>query len=241
MSQVSQSTVRAEEDGWRFDRWAKAHFPTLALRPPAEAVPHRPVPPRRQADRGQRPPGAGPAGARAAAGRRCRRCRPRPAPRQLRPEDAALIRSLVVYEDERLIALNKPAGLAVQGGSGTTRHVDGLLDALAAKGERPQARAPARPRHLGAAGGGAVRGGRARAVLRLPAAQGAQALLGHPAQGPRAQPGPDRPAARPRPGRPARRRCATSTTRTTRTARAATPAPGSWCWRAPARSRPGRR
>ena len=31
MNQVSQITVRPEEDGWRFDRWAKAHFPTLAF------------------------------------------------------------------------------------------------------------------------------------------------------------------------------------------------------------------
>ena len=68
----------------------------------------------------------------------CPQRRPRPIPRQLKPEDAAFIRSLIVYQDERLIALNKPAGLAVQGGSGTTRHVDGLLDALAKKGERPK-------------------------------------------------------------------------------------------------------
>ena len=31
MSQVSHVTVRADEDGWRFDRWAKAHYPTLAF------------------------------------------------------------------------------------------------------------------------------------------------------------------------------------------------------------------
>ena len=63
---------------------------------------------------------------------------PKAGPKPLRPEDKAFIRSLVVHEDERLVALNKPAGLAVQGGSGTTRHVDGLLDALARKGERPK-------------------------------------------------------------------------------------------------------
>ena len=62
----------------------------------------------------------------------------KPAHRQPRSEDVAFIRSLVVYEDDRLIAFNKPAGLAVQGGTGTTRHVDGLLDALAKKGERPK-------------------------------------------------------------------------------------------------------
>ena len=45
-------------------------------------------------------------------------------------EDAEMIRSCVIYRDEHLIALNKPPGLASQGGSGQTRHVDGLGDAL---------------------------------------------------------------------------------------------------------------
>ena len=31
MNQVSHVTVRADEDGWRFDRWAKSHYPTLAF------------------------------------------------------------------------------------------------------------------------------------------------------------------------------------------------------------------
>ena len=45
-------------------------------------------------------------------------------------EDAAVIQGMVIYKDDELIALNKPSGLAVQGGSKTTRHVDGMLDAL---------------------------------------------------------------------------------------------------------------
>jgi 23S rRNA pseudouridine955/2504/2580 synthase len=44
--------------------------------------------------------------------------------------DAEFIRSLVIHEDDAIIALNKPAGLAVQGGTGTLRHVDGLSRAL---------------------------------------------------------------------------------------------------------------
>ncbi|MCI4666256.1 MAG: RluA family pseudouridine synthase [Neomegalonema sp.] len=58
----------------------------------------------------------------------------RPAPRRdigaLSDEDAALAQSMVIYRDDALIALNKQPGLAVQGGSGQTRHVDRLLDAL---------------------------------------------------------------------------------------------------------------
>jgi len=49
------------------------------------------------------------------------------------------LRSITLYEDDDVIVLNKPAGLAVQGGSGTTRHVDGMLDALTGKdGQKPR-------------------------------------------------------------------------------------------------------
>jgi 23S rRNA pseudouridine955/2504/2580 synthase len=44
--------------------------------------------------------------------------------------DVKLLQSAVLYRDTALIALNKPAGLAVQGGTGMERHLDGLLDAL---------------------------------------------------------------------------------------------------------------
>ncbi|MEM9684049.1 MAG: RluA family pseudouridine synthase, partial [Pseudomonadota bacterium] len=42
----------------------------------------------------------------------------------------AFIRSLVIYRDDDVIALNKPPGLAVQGGTGTKRHIDGMLEGL---------------------------------------------------------------------------------------------------------------
>jgi 23S rRNA pseudouridine955/2504/2580 synthase len=44
--------------------------------------------------------------------------------------DAKMIRDCVIYRDDHVIALNKPPGLPVQGGSGQTRHVDGLGEAL---------------------------------------------------------------------------------------------------------------
>ncbi|MEM7488089.1 MAG: RluA family pseudouridine synthase [Pseudomonadota bacterium] len=44
--------------------------------------------------------------------------------------DAEMIRACVLYRDDHILALNKPPGLASQGGSGQTRHVDGLGDAL---------------------------------------------------------------------------------------------------------------
>ena len=56
-----------------------------------------------------------------------------PAPRDDAPQaqkDRAFIRSITLYEDADVLVLNKPMGLAVQGGSGTMRHLDGMLGAL---------------------------------------------------------------------------------------------------------------
>ncbi|MGD1884745.1 MAG: RluA family pseudouridine synthase [Paracoccaceae bacterium] len=44
--------------------------------------------------------------------------------------DAEMIRSCVIYRDDHVLALNKPHGLPVQGGSGQSRHLDGLAEAL---------------------------------------------------------------------------------------------------------------
>ena len=46
------------------------------------------------------------------------------------PADAEMIRAAVIHRDEHVIALNKPSGLAVQGGSGVPRHIDAMADAL---------------------------------------------------------------------------------------------------------------
>ena len=51
-------------------------------------------------------------------------------PHAPRPQDEAALRDLVIHRDDFAIVLNKPPGLAVQGGSNTTRHIDGLLDGL---------------------------------------------------------------------------------------------------------------
>jgi 23S rRNA pseudouridine955/2504/2580 synthase len=47
--------------------------------------------------------------------------------------------SITLYEDDDVMVINKPYGLAVQGGSGTTRHIDGMLEALTdMSGQRPR-------------------------------------------------------------------------------------------------------
>src|SRR5580704_13906847 len=51
----------------------------------------------------------------------------------------AFLKSITLYEDADVLVLNKPMGLAVQGGSGTTRHLDGMLEVLRdAHGQRPR-------------------------------------------------------------------------------------------------------
>jgi len=53
--------------------------------------------------------------------------------------DAAFLKSITLYEDREVMVLNKPFGLAVQGGSGTTRHIDGMLEALRGRdGQKPR-------------------------------------------------------------------------------------------------------
>jgi 23S rRNA pseudouridine955/2504/2580 synthase len=67
------------------------------------------------------------------------------APRPLSPANAAsektreLLKSITLYEDADVMVLDKPMGLAVQGGSGTVRHLDGMLDVLRSPdGQRPR-------------------------------------------------------------------------------------------------------
>ncbi|HPF23154.1 MAG TPA: RluA family pseudouridine synthase [Hyphomonas sp.] len=52
-------------------------------------------------------------------------------------EDREFLRGITLYEDDDMIALNKPAGIAVQGGSGQGRHIDGMLAALGDGTHRP--------------------------------------------------------------------------------------------------------
>ncbi|MFZ4164622.1 RluA family pseudouridine synthase [Brevundimonas sp. NPDC058933] len=57
---------------------------------------------------------------------------------ELTERDVAYAKSLVLYEDHMVIALNKPHGLAVQGGTKTTKHVDRLLSAWGEGMDRPR-------------------------------------------------------------------------------------------------------
>ena len=130
MSQeVRQFTVADDDDGIRLDRWFKRHLPQVGFgtvsrwaRTGQIRVDGGRIKPEDRLAAGQVlrvPPG----------GEDAER-KPR-ARKPLTEEQLAEARAMVIRETPSAIVLNKPPGLAVQGGSGTFRHVDGLLDAFA--------------------------------------------------------------------------------------------------------------
>jgi len=56
----------------------------------------------------------------------------------IKPGEQREMERLVIYRDDQIIVLNKPSGLATQGGPGITRHLDGMLDVLRDGGDRPR-------------------------------------------------------------------------------------------------------
>ncbi|MGL3108733.1 RluA family pseudouridine synthase [Bradyrhizobium sp. BR 1432] len=51
----------------------------------------------------------------------------------------AALKEMTIWEDDDVLVLNKPAGLAVQGGSGMTRHIDQMLEVMRdSKGQKPR-------------------------------------------------------------------------------------------------------
>lgn len=134
MSEVRHLPVDDSEDGARLDRWFKRRFPHIK---------------HGQLEKMLRKGEIRVDGGRAKSSTRLEsgqdiRVPPLPAQSETPDQpnvpqrDAVLIRSIILYEDETMIALNKPAGLAVQGGSKTTRHIDGMLPALMRNGEVPR-------------------------------------------------------------------------------------------------------
>ncbi|MGB8276046.1 MAG: RluA family pseudouridine synthase [Alphaproteobacteria bacterium] len=130
MSGVKTVAVAADEAGLRLDRWFRRHCPDLPhgrleklLRTGQIRVDGRRAKANLRLAPGQsiRLPPLGEAPAAAA--------RPRPVPAPSERETEAL-RALVLHRDDDVLALNKPPGLAVQGGTGTRRHLDQMLDAL---------------------------------------------------------------------------------------------------------------
>jgi 23S rRNA pseudouridine955/2504/2580 synthase len=126
MTGVDIVTVRPEDGPGRLDRWFRRHYPGLTHGRLEKLLRTGQV--RVDGKRAR-------AGDPVAPGQTIR-VPPLPDPstpppaRRVRPQDEGLLRQLVLYRDASAIVLNKPVGLAVQGGSKTERHVDGLLDTL---------------------------------------------------------------------------------------------------------------
>jgi 23S rRNA pseudouridine955/2504/2580 synthase len=135
---VQNAPVAADESGMRVDRFLEARFPGLSfshiqrvIRKGEVRVDGKRTQPKNRLETGQTvripPLHLDPPKERRAGGN------------EADEKTRAFLRSITLHEDADVLVLNKPMGLAVQGGSGTTRHIDGMLDVLRdAHGQRPR-------------------------------------------------------------------------------------------------------
>jgi 23S rRNA pseudouridine955/2504/2580 synthase len=128
---IRQFVVEPDDDGIRLDRWFKRHLPDASFnvvsrwsRTGQLRVDGKRATPGDRLTAGQaiRVP---PADTTAAANARPVRRR-----RELTEDEMEFALSMVIHKDDAALVINKPAGLATQGGTKTENHVDGLLDAL---------------------------------------------------------------------------------------------------------------
>jgi 23S rRNA pseudouridine955/2504/2580 synthase len=129
--EIRQFVVEPDDDGIRLDRWFKRHLPDASFnvvsrwsRTGQLRVDGKRATPGDRLTAGQaiRVPPADPT---AAANARPVRRR-----RELTEDEMEFALSMVIHKDDAALVINKPAGLATQGGTKTENHVDGLLDAL---------------------------------------------------------------------------------------------------------------
>ena len=125
MPGVEIKKVKAEDDGMRLNRWFMKYYPNLTLGRLQKLLRTKQI----KVD-GKRAETS----LKLAAGSEVPPMDEQPETGANRSEisrrDAEFILSLVIYKDDNIIVLNKPSGLAVQGGTNTSRHVDGMLEAL---------------------------------------------------------------------------------------------------------------
>ncbi|MFL6721335.1 MAG: RluA family pseudouridine synthase [Sphingomonas sp.] len=132
-------TVADDDDGIRLDRWFKRHLPEVSFnlvsrwaRTGQLRLGGKRAVPGDRVEAGQEirvpPLEAVPA--------RAERRQPRRDP--LTADEEQFVRDMVVYQDSSAFVLNKPPGLATQGGTKTHQHLDRLLDGLGDDGGRPK-------------------------------------------------------------------------------------------------------
>ena len=140
-AQVRSFTVAPDDDGFRHDRWVMRHLPEASFnlvsrwaRTGQLRVDGKRAAPGDRIEAGQviRVPPADAAPAAAPA-------RARPERPKLSEDEIAFVNEIVIHRDAQAIVVNKPPGLATQGGTKTHTHLDGLLDGLADdNGNRPK-------------------------------------------------------------------------------------------------------
>ena len=139
MPQPRTFTVDEDDDGIRLDRWFKRHMPEVSFnlvsrwaRTGQLRVNGAKAAPGDRIEAGQEiripPAEAMPA----------REARPQPRREALSEDEAQFVRDMVIYDSADAFVLNKPPGLATQGGTKTTQHLDRLLDGLADERGRPK-------------------------------------------------------------------------------------------------------
>ena len=130
MGGVATLEIAPEDGAQRLDRWFKRHYPALGHGRLEKLLRTGQI--RVNGKRAR-------AGTRLEAGDRVRvpplpdagvHRAPRRPPLPIDEADADMVRSAVIYRDDDMIALNKPPGLPVQGGSRVARHLDAMMDAL---------------------------------------------------------------------------------------------------------------
>ena len=135
MAGVSIVKIKPEDDGIRLNRWFLREYPSLSLSRLQKLLRTKQI----KVD-GKKAETS----TRLAAGQEIRlppldNEKAKPDNTVLSAKDVEYITSMVIFKDKNIIVLNKPSGLAVQGGTNTNRHVDGLLDALKFENsERPK-------------------------------------------------------------------------------------------------------
>ena len=135
MSGVELKTVKPEDDGMRLNRWFLKYYPNLTLGRFQKLLRTKQI--KVDGSRAE-------ASLKLATGQQIRipplneeMLEQKRA--EVAQKDRDFIRSLVVYKDDNIIVINKPSGLAVQGGTNTSRHIDGMLEALSFdKPEKPR-------------------------------------------------------------------------------------------------------
>ena len=139
MAEVRTFTVSDDDDGIRLDRWFKRHMPDVSFnivsrwaRTGQLRLNGKKATPGDRIETGQEirvpPVEAAPA----------RQARVQPKRNPLTEDEARYVRDMVIFEDRNAFVLNKPPGLATQGGTKTKNHLDRLLDGLAEDGTRPK-------------------------------------------------------------------------------------------------------